>query len=808
MTYENDMLKSFIKVALRKMNRQKFYSGLNILGLTIGIAGAIFILLWVQDEKNFDKFHKNADRIFRVYQTFRFDDRHIEQTQTPSVLAQTIREKCPEVEMATNVRGFRGENLIEVGDKKFNEKGLGIADEYFFRFFSFPLIYGNMETVLNEPFTIAISENTAKKYFGDSLALGRSVKIFNDQFTIAGIYKDMPDQSHFHLDVLMSFSTYYGSQEPNWGINSFKTYVLLREGSKLNNLERNLEEIVRDHLFETPEVYQQVLDAGNFKKFPVQALTDIHLKSNLLWEFEANGNAMYVKFFTIIAIFILIIAIINYINLSTARSAKRVKEVGLRKAIGSSRSLLIRQFLTESILMSIISMLLALLTLHLLMPAFRNMIGKEWLINPFEGNTLLQLCMILLALLIGIIAGIYPSLVLSSFNPIKTISGNTNKWAKGSVLRNSLVVFQFFISVMLLIMTLVVQKQMNFIQNKNPGCNIERVIVIKTYGEIVPKLEILKETLKKNNMIVSVSASSSLPGKSFTNIGMGLEGGKHSNGTNMYIADADFQKTLQIEMLEGRFFDNNISSDGQAVVINEVLAKQLAVDNLLEKRMMIWVGGEGNEPFQIIGIVKNFHYESFHEQVKPLAIVKLNGTCPWQEEYLSIKIKTSSLDKSLKHIQESWNNILPGVPFNYDFLDSIYESQYQNEKRTGHVFKLFTVFMIFVSCLGLLGMASFTVENRTKEIAIRKVMGASINRILFMLTSNFVRWAILANLLAWPVSYFFMTRWLNQFSYRIEIDIWPFLNATIIILLITLFTITFHAFKASFKNPVNSLRYE
>lgn len=802
------MLKNFLIIALRKMNRQKFYSGLNILGLTIGIAGAIFILLWVHDEKNYDKFHKNADRIFRVYQTFRFGDKHIEQTQTPSVLAQTIREKCPEVEMATNVRGFRGENLIEVGDKKFNEKGLGIADEYFFRFFSFPLVSGNMETVLNEPFTIAISENTVKKYFGDSAALGRNVKIFDDQFTITGIYKDMPNQSHFHLDVLMSFSTYYGSQEPNWGINSFKTYVLLKEGSKLSKLEKNLEEIVRDHLFDTPEEYQQVLDAGNYKKIPVQALTDIHLKSNLLWEFEANGNAMYVKFFTIIAIFILIIAIINYVNLSTARSTSRIKEVGVRKAIGSTRSLLIRQFLTESIMMSLIAMLLALFTLEQLMPAFKNLIGKEWLINPFATNPILQLSMILLAVLIGIIAGLYPSLVLSSYNPTKTISGNTNKWAKGSVLRNSLVVFQFFISIMLLIMTLVVQKQMNFIQNKNLGCNIEQVVVLKTYGTIVPKLDILKEALSKEKDVVSVSASSSLPGKSFTNIGMGLEGTKHSSGVNMYIVDADFQKTLQLEMLEGRFFDNDISTDGQAVVINEVMAKQLAEDNLLEKRMMIWVGGEGKKPFKIIGIIKDFHYESFHEKVKPLAIVKLNGTCQWQEEYLSIKIKTSSIDKSLMQIQETWNNILPGTPFDYNFLDSIYESQYQNEKRTGYVFKLFTVFMIFVACLGLLGIASYAVENRTKEIAIRKVMGASINRILFMLTSNFVRWAILANLIAWPVSYFLMTRWLNQFSYHVEINFWPFLNATILILLITLFTVIFHAFKASVKNPVNSLRYE
>jgi putative ABC transport system permease protein len=802
------MIKNFLVIALRKMNRQKFYSGLNILGLTIGIAGAIFILLWVNDENSYDRFHENADRIYRVYQTFRFDDRHIEQTQTPSVLAQTIREKCPEIKMATNIRGFRGEQLVEVDNKKFNEKGVGIADVYFFEFFSFPLISGNPQTVLSNPNSAVISESTVRKYFGDSLAVGRSIKIFGDEFTITGVFMDMPKQSHFHFDIICSFSTYYRDVKPNWGINSFKTYALLKEGIKPQILSERLDEIARNYLFDSQEEYQKVMDAGNYKKFPVQPLTDIHLKSNLLWEFEANGNSNYVNFFSIIALFILLIAIINYVNLSTARSAERGREIGVRKTLGSSRLSLIRQYLFESVLMCVIALILVLLILPLLMPAFQNLVAKSWLIIPFFSNPSQLFILILIVLLIGLIAGIYPAFVLSSFKPIAIFRNKIGKGVKGLGVRNGLVVFQFFITVLLLVMTIVVQKQMNYTRSKDLGCNVDQVVIIKTYGGIVPKLHILKESLLKNTSVISLSASSSVPGKQFTNIGMGLKGTGINSGTNMYIADADFQKTLQLEMIAGRYFDENISSDGQAVVINESMAKALAVDNLLEKQMMIWVGGTGQEPFRIIGVVKDFHYESFHQPVKNLAIVKLNGTCPWNEEFLSVKIRPNKTDETLNYIQEEWGKILPGIPFEYSFLDSIYEAQYQNEQRTGQVFFLFTLFMIFVACLGLLGMTSFTIDRRTKEIALRKVMGATINQIILLLLSDFMRWTIIATILAWPISYLLMDYWLNQFSYRIGITIWPFLYATILILLITLFTVLFHALKASVKNPVNSLHYE
>ena len=802
------MIKHHLRIALRKVRRQKIHTLINVLGLAIGMAGAFFILLWVHDERNYDRFHQNAERIYRVNQAFHYGDYHLEQTQTPAVLAETIREECPEVEMVTRVRGFRDENLVVAAGRKFNEPGLGIADESFFRFFSFPLVCGDAATVLANPNTVAISEKTAKKYFGDAQAMGRVLSIFDQDFTVTGVYKDMPNGSHFHLDVLCSFASFAQYQQPAWGINVFKTYVLLREGGRVAALGEKLQGIVKNHMFHSPEQYETVFARGDYTRFLLQPLTDIHLNSHLLWEFEANGNGTYVAFFAIIAVFILLLAGINYMNLSTARSADRAREIGIRKAVGSSRSPLIRQFLTESVLTSLLALLLAFTALPLLMPAFRNLVGKPWLTIPFFDHPLLLLPLLLLALLIGIAAGIYPAFILSSFKPAAVLVGKAERGAKSSGLRNGLVVFQFFITAVLLVLTLVVQKQMNFIQNRDLGYDEEQVVVINTYGEMAAKLPVLKEALLQNPEIVSTSASSSVPGSQFTNIGMGLEGVHSSQGTNLYIADADFLKTMQMEMAAGRFFSELIPGDKQAVVLNESMARFLSADDLLNKRMLIWVGGEGRKPFQVIGIVKDFHYESFHEAVKPMVIVKLNGACPWSESYFSIRVRSRSMRKTVGQIHETWKKIMPGTPFEYSFLDSIYDAQHRNEKRTGRVFTLFTLFMIFVACLGLLGLASFAVAKRGKEIAIRKVMGASANRIVLMLTGDFTRWAALANLIAWPVAYYLTAQWLRQFAFRTDIGIWPFVSATMIILAITCLTVIFHAFKAASTNPVRNLHCE
>jgi len=802
------MFKNFLKIVLRRMRAQKGYTLINVSGLAIGMAAAAFILLWVRDERSYDQYQVNADRIYRLVQSFHYGTYDLTQANTPAVLAPRLKEECPDVELVTRVRGFRSEQLVIADGRKFNEPGLGIADDCFFRLFSFPLVAGDPATILANPYAVAISESAARKYFGSSEAVGRTLTIFDEDYTVTGVFRNMPNQSHFHLDVLCSLVSFKEYEQPAWGINVFKTYALLRENGRREAVERQLTDIVKNHMFDSPQRYEAVIARGDYTKFPLQRLTEIHLGSHLLWEFEDNGNGTYVKFFTIIAVFILLIAVINYINLSTARSAGRAREVGIRKTVGSSRRSLIRRFLSESVLTALLAMILSLVLLAALMPAFRNLVGKAWLEFPFTGNPFLLFPVFLLAGLVGVAAGIYPALFLSSFKPASVLCGTFGRGLKRSGLRNGLVVIQFSASILLLVATMVVGKQMRFIQTRNLGYDQDQVVVVKTYGELAQKSSVVKDALRRHPAVVSVSASSSAPGTGFTNIGMGLEGSDSSTGTNMFIVDPDFLDVMRMEMAEGRFFDRDIPGDGQAVVLNQSMARSLNAGNLLGRRMKIWTGDKGDALFPIIGIVKDFHYESFHEPIKPMVMVMLNGAVPWPDAYLSIRVRTPDMPKTLAKIRRTWESVLPGAPFNHTFLDTLYNAQYRNEARTGRVFTLFTILALFVACIGLLGLASFAVEQRTKEIGIRKVLGASVRRLVLMLSSEFARWVVLANLIAWPLAYYLMAQWLKSFVYRTGIGVFPFLCSALIVLGVAALTVGYHAVRSAVAKPVDSLRYE
>ncbi len=801
------MFKNYLKIAFRCIKRRKIYSFINITGLAIGMAAAMLILLWVRDERSYDRFHANDERIFRAAQVFHYDDYHLETANTPAILAPTILETCPEVELVTRVMGFWDDYLVIADGKKFNESGLGVADEVFFTLFSFPVIEGNPSTVLSEPQTVVISERTAKKYYGSSAAVGRTLTIFDEDYLISGIFKNMPDNSHFHLDVLCSFASFERYQKPHWSLNVFKTYVLVREGSDLKALQDKLDDIVKNYMFDSEERYEVTRAKGNYTKFPLRPLTDIHLRSHLLWEFEANGNGTYVQFFTIIAVFILLIAVVNYTNLSTARSASRAREVGIRKTVGSTRTSLVRQFLIESVLTSLIALILALIFIRILLPAFRQLVGKPWLQISYIQNPLGLLTIVILVVLIGVTAGLYPSFFLSSFKPAAVLGGKFSQGLRSSILRNGLVVFQFSLSIILLVGTLIVQKQMAFVQSQNLGFDRDQVVVIETFGELDQKLSTLKETLLRNPSVVTVSASSSVPGTSFTNIGSRFEGTESWRGTNLFITDQDFLDVIQLEMVEGRFFSKEIPTDGQAMILNESRARELGVDDLLNKRIEMWVG-DRNEWFHIIGIVKDFHYESFHEPVKPLEMVLLHGTCQWPESFVSVRIHTSNVRETMAHIRKTWQEIMPGTPFEFSFLDKIYNDQYRNEERTGRIFTIFTLFALFVACLGLLGLASFAAEQRTKEIGIRKILGASVPGIILMMSREFIRWVLLANIIAWPIAYYTMHRWLQSFAYRSDMGWLVFILSGLIAMAIALLAVSFQAIKAATANPADSLRYE
>jgi len=799
------MLNNYLKIAFRNISRQKAYAAINILGLSIGMAAALFILFWVREECSFDRFHANADRIYRMAQVFHYDDYHLEQANTPSILAETMKNECPEAELVTRVRGF-DETLVIAGENRLNEARHGVADDQFFKVFSFPFIQGNPETVLSAPQTAVISESAAKKYFGDSDPIGKSLTFYDQDFQVTGIYRDMPPNSHFHFDILCSITSFPRYLEPSWGYNVFKTYVLLREGGSTDALQDKLNDIVKKYMFRSAEEYEAVLAKGNSTTFPLQSMTEIHLHSHLLWEFEANGNGTYVRFFTIIALFILLIAVFNYINLSTARSTRRALEVGIRKTVGSTRTSLVRQFMVESVSTSLIALVLALVFIQILMPAFRQLVGMPWLGILYMQYPLLFIVLIALTILIGVIAGIYPSLLLSSFKPIAVLSGKVRKGLKSSRFRSGLVVLQFSLSIMLIVCTLVVRKQMGFVQSQSLGFDREQVVVVKTFGQMSEKLSTLKDALLRNPAVVAVSASSSVSGTSFTNLGFRMEGSTSGHGTNLFAVDSDFLDVMKLEMVEGRFFSKEIPSDGHALILNESEVYSLGTDDLLDKRFEIWVGEL--EEFHVIGIVKDFHYESFHEPVKPLGLIMIPGAYRWGEAYVSVRIRPENVRTTMAFIRQTWEEIVPRMPFEYSFLDTIYNDLYQNEERTGRVFTIFTLFALFVACLGLLGLSSFAAEQRTKEIGIRKVLGANVPGILFMLSKEYLKWIIVASIIASPLAYLVMKKWLQSFAYQTSIGYWIFGLSSVAALVIALVAVSYQSMKVASANPVNALKYE
>ncbi|MFC2156276.1 ABC transporter permease [Acidobacteriota bacterium] len=799
------MLKNYFKSAVRNMKRQKIFSLINILGLAIGMTMAILILLWVQDENNYDRFHLNSTRIYRISQVFCNEGNITKVANTPAILAETLMLECPEVELATSIRGDRSSVLVTHGDNKFQETGIAITDHLFFQVFSFPFIEGDPETALSSPGTAVISQKAAKKYFKDTDPIGQTLNFYDEDFIITGIFQDMPQNSHFHFDVLCSKASFETYTAPRWEWSPFKTYVMLYENGSVESLQGKLNKIASTRMF--GDGYAAWSAKGNYKVLPLQKLTDIHLHSNLLYEFEANGNSLYVRFFMIIAVFILLIAVINYMNLSTAHSAGRAQEVGIRKTVGSTRVSLIQQFLFESVLTSLVALAFTLIFTQLMLPSFRLLVGKSWLVMPYQEYPLFIPGLMIVAVVIGILSGFYPSFFLSAFKPIAALSGSPSKGMKSSRFRNGLVVLQFTLSVFLLVGTLVVQKQMDYVRKKDLGFNKEQVIVLQTLNQVDTKLSTLREALLQNTAIQAVSASSTIPGKEFDYIGFHVMGLTDSwPGANCIAADLNFLDVMKVEMKSGRYFSKDIKTDGQALILNESKARELGLDNVFEKRIMI--GGMGDEPFHVIGIMKDFHYESLHEPVKSLGLVLLGGTCPWSASFVSIRIRSKNIQKILVDIRRIWEEVIPGAPFAFSFLDSIYNDQYHNEVRTGRIFTIFTLFAIFVACIGLLGLASFAAQQRTKEFGIRKVLGASVQRLILMLSGEFARWVMLANVFAWPLAYYIMSKWLNNFAYRTRIGVLPFLLSALIMFGITGLTLSYHLIRTAKTNPIDSLKYE
>ncbi len=802
------MLKNYLKITLRNILKQKFYFLINVSGLAIGITCSILIMLFVNYENSYDRYNEKADRTYRVAVSALVGDTKINQTYSSAITFAKLLEDFPEIE--TGVKFLKlGKSPVFIGSKIFYEPKIFAVDSVFYDVFTIPLLNGNPKTVLAEPNSVVLSKNSALKYFGTTDVIGKVItldlsrEMGNVDFKITGVSENMPVNSHFHYNMLLSltsFPRYINSK--GWTNNSFISYIVLKKNTSKDNFEQKLVDFTRKYM--GAEKYDEWVAKGNYWKYYLQPLTSIHLNSDLNGEFEPNGNSTYVNIFSIISLIVLLVACINFMNLSTAKASLRAREVGLRKVVGANKKNLIFQFLFESILMSFLALAIAMIMIEILLPYYRDIVNRPIAINYFE-NLNLVLFLILGGLSVGIVSGSYPAFVLSSFKPVVVLKNESFQKTRRFNFRNMLVVTQFAVSIMLIAGTIIVYRQIQYLQNKDLGFDKEQVLVIKNPGTIDQKILPFKQALSNYRNIVNVSGSASLPGTPFSNIGFGAEG-VEGFSLNLCVCDYDFQKTLHLEMEKGRFFSREFPSDSNAVVLNHEAVKLLGWDDPIGKEINNW--SENRVNFHVIGVVKDFHYESLHQKIRPMALFQIGGHYKWSENYISARTKTEELSETIKFVENKWQQFAPGAPFEYSFLNDDFNSLYNNEIQTKRLFLIFSSLAIFIACLGLLGLASYISELRTKEIGIRKVLGASIGRIVFSMSAEFVKWVLLANIVAWPAAYYFINRWLQNFAYRIEIGWWVFALAGGLALIIALLTIISQAVKAALANPVESLRYE
>jgi putative ABC transport system permease protein len=799
------MLRNYLKIALRNLARHRGYAFINILGLAVGIAASVLVMLYVVDELGFDRFHAKADRIYRITADWsNKGDSKIHQLGTPWILAKTIREKYPQVESLTQITGPLGDVVLRKGELALKETEVFAADASFFDVFSFPLVKGNARTALSEPNSIVLSETLAAKCFGAEDPLDRTIEtqVGGQRVLqkVTGVMRDVPRNSHFRFEMLVSMATLYPTPSTGWTNNNYATYLLLAPGVTRAQMEEKLVEIDR------------VEYEGGRQHIPwiwtLEPVTWIHLHSDLVTGNQPNGSIAYVRLFTLIAVLILVIAGINFVNLATARSARRAREVGIRKVVGSLRSQLVGQFLGESVVMSLVALALAVGLIQAALPAYRHLTGRA-LALPYFANPWVVPGLIVLALAVGVLAGLYPAFFLSSFKQTEVLKGSRfggrNRGAL--TLRNGLVVFQFAMSIILIIGSLVIGRQLDFIKNQRLGFDKDHVVAVHNADNLGPGLDAFRDRLKQHPDILAVTVVSSLPGRGTPNWGIGVEGVQTERPLNMNFmtCDQDFAETLNIRMTEGRFMSREHPSDVDAVVINGKAKEYFGLPDPVGRKLRIWWT---QKDLTVIGVIDDFHFESLHRDVRPMGYILPEAIGSNRRPYLLAKVRSARTTEVISHIERAWAAVSAGLPFAFTFLDDRVNGLYENDNRAGRIVSVFSVLAIFVSCLGLFGLAAFVAEQRTKEVGVRKILGARLSSILWLHTGRFVKWVAAANLIAWPVAYWIMGRWLRGFAFRTSLDVRIFLLSGLYALAIALLTVSFQVVRAARANPVDALRYE
>lgn len=803
------MFRNYLKTAWRNIRKNKLFSAINILGLSIGIALCFIIMLYVQDELSYDRFNKNADNIARINFNANINGGKINESVVMAPVAQTLKKDFPEVQDVARLVDFGTPKVVH-GDKLFKEDHFALVDPQFFTIFTLPLIEGDAKTALQQPHTIILSKSTAEKYFGKEDAMGKTLS-FNDNadvYKVTGVMRDVPSDSHFHFDMFGSMTGWSDAKSDSWMYGGFHTYLLLKPGTDLKKMEARFPAMVEKYM--GPQIQQamglslqQFRTKGNDLGFSLQPLKDIHLNSYTTTELEPGGNATYVYIFAAIAIFILLVACINFINLSTASASKRAKEVGVRKVIGSDKLQLIKQFLSESLLVTLFALVIAFVLVKLALPVFNNISGKNLSLNVEP-----ILAFIGFGLLSGLIAGVYPAFYLSSFKPITVLKGKLAANNRSFGLRSSLVVFQFFISVTLIISTIVVYQQMKFIQNKDLGYNKEQLLTIPNSWSLGKNEQVYKQEMLQDPRIVNATLSWYKPaGPSNNNNALSYPEGHDNQVLNAvdYHVDENYIPTFGMQILSGRNFSKAFATDSLGMIINETAAKVFGwnASTAIGKNIVRVNSDKGtNVAFHVVGVVKDFNFKSLHEPITPL-LMTLEP-----EGGLIFKIKTTDLSGLLATMKKRWDAFNTGEPFTYSFMDELFNKTYAAEQKTGTILNIFCLLTIFVACLGLFGLVTYTAEQRTKEIGIRKVLGASTTQVTQMLSKEFLKLVLIASVIAFPVAWWAMNKWLQSFAYRISISWWVFAIAGLSIVLIALLTVSFRAIKAATANPVNSLRTE
>jgi putative ABC transport system permease protein len=787
------MFKNYIKTAFRSLLKNKGFTFLNVFGLALGLAICLLIVFYVVDELSYDRYNKKFDRIYRVNTDLNTGGSTTFFAIAAPPVGEAMVKEFPEIEKsarltpAVNLRFKKGNEIIR-------EDGKAIyCDPSIFDIFTLPMLSGDPKTALTEPNSIVITESAAKQYFNNTNVVGQTLFLVTDSsiHKITGVIKDLPAQSHFKADFLLTLN----KPSNNWMMFTFNTYILLKSGANYNRLETKFGSLIREHMNTSAFNYDKFAVKGNFIKLSLTPLKDIHLKSNRQRELGANGDMQYVYIFSAIAIFVLILACVNFMNLSTARSANRVHEVGVRKVLGSPRRYLIAQFLFESLLITLVAAIIAVLSAWALLPLFNQLSGKDLTITLQNFKWLLP-SILLIVIIVGLMAGSYPAFFLSSFQPINVLKGKLSTGFKGSRLRNFLVVFQFSISIFLIIGTLVVYNQLTYIKNKNLGFSRNQVLIVKN-ANALDNPKILKQEVKLLPGVIDATLSSFLPtgSKRWPNQ-FELSPGKSTQG-EYWTVDEDYLNTMGMKLIEGRNFSDQFLTDSSAMIINETAAKKLRYTGSLSEKV--------NNHYHIIGVVKDFNFSSLRDNVTPLAMVMTHDY--WMAS-LNIKLKTDNLPKLMNQIKDIWTKFAPNQQFEYSFMDDDFNTMYSNEQRMGNLFVVFTSLALIIACLGLFGLAAYAAEQRNREIGIRKVLGANVSTLVTLLSKDFIKLVVISIFIATPLAWWAMHQWLQGFAYRQNIQWWVVASAAFGAIIIAFVTISFQSIKAALANPVESLRSE